>query len=153
MKVVVISDTHGYDSMIDYVMLEEKDADLFIHCGDICSDIHDYPNMIIVRGNNDYHDFPDTKIIEIEGHRIAICHSHQFYYLKKQEKMVQFAKSNHCEMLCFGHTHVAVDEYVQGIHFFNPGSLYHSRDGRGKSYGILHISKEDIKTELLFLEK
>lgn len=153
MKIVVISDTHGYDHMIGYVMQIENDADLFIHCGDLCSDTQEYPKMLRVRGNNDYNDDPDTRIIEVDGHRIAICHSHQFYYSKKDQKMVAFAKENHCEMICFGHTHMARDEIVEGIHFFNPGSLYHSRDGRGKSYGILMTNEEKIETKLVFIEK
>lgn len=152
MKVVVMSDSHGCNREIDYVLNKEADADLFLHCGDICVDEFTYPQILTVCGNNDYYDYPMQRIIDVEGHRIIMFHSHQFSFLKREERMIQRASENDCDIICFGHTHVALDEVKEGVHIINPGSLYHSRDGRPISYAVLDISKEQVKSNIIFIE-
>ena len=39
-KIVIMSDNHGDQSMIDYVKEHEQDGDYYIHCGD--SEAYDY---------------------------------------------------------------------------------------------------------------
>ncbi len=148
-----MSDSHGCNRELEYVMHKESDADMFLHCGDICVDEFTYPEIITVCGNNDYYNYPMKKIIEVEGHRIIMFHSHQFSFLKRDEKMVQAAIENNCDIVCYGHTHVAVDKIENGIHLINPGSLYHSRDGRPISYAILTITKDKVSSEIVFLDE
>ena len=148
-----MSDSHGCNQQMEYVMEKESDADLFLHCGDICVDEYTYPEVLTVCGNNDYYSYPLQRIVDVEGHRILIVHSHQFSFMKREEKMVQKAKELNCDIVCYGHTHVAFDEVIQGVHLINPGSLYHSRDGRPISYAVLHITKDSIKSEIIFLEE
>lgn len=147
-----MSDSHGCNREIEYVMDKEKDADLFLHCGDICVDEFTYPQMLTVCGNNDFYDYPLQRVLNVEGHRLIMFHSHQFSYIKREEKMIQRAKEHGCDIICYGHTHVAYDAVVQGIHIINPGSLYHSRDGRAISYAIIQIDKDEIHTEIVFIE-
>lgn len=147
-----MSDSHGCNREIEYVMDKEKDADLFLHCGDICVDEFTYPQMLTVCGNNDFYDYPLQRVLNVEGHRLIMFHSHQFSYIKREEKMIQRAKEHGCDIICYGHTHVAYDAVVQGIHIINPGSLYHSRDGRAISYAIIKIDKDEIHTEIVFIE-
>ena len=52
--------------------------------------------------------------------------------------------------MCFGHTHVAYLDQVDGITLLNPGSLSHARDGRPCSYAILDIDENEIRVEFKF---
>lgn len=54
-KIVVMSDNHGMDYMLNYVKDKEPHADYYVHCGD--SEVP-YPELlngyICVKGNNDW---------------------------------------------------------------------------------------------------
>lgn len=153
MRIVVMSDSHGYNSAIyDVLELEEK-ADMFIHCGDICEDDYMFPQLKIVSGNNDYYGYPMERMIDIENHRILVVHSHQFPFMKREEKMVRYAKEHGCDIVCFGHTHVTCDKVIEGVHLLNPGSLYMSRDGKPASYAILELDKDEIKTNVIYFDR
>ena len=53
MKIVVVSDSHGRNDILNVIREKHPDAGLFIHCGDLESDPMFYPGYIFVRGNND----------------------------------------------------------------------------------------------------
>lgn len=151
MKIVVMSDSHGCNNEVDYVLLEESDAALYLHCGDICVDKHFFPQIHAVRGNNDYYDYPMERVVRVGNHRILMLHSHQLSYTQREEKMIRKAKEEGCDIVCYGHTHVPFYRCIDGIHVLNPGSLYHNRDGSGISYAIIHIDKE-VRVEIKFIE-
>lgn len=153
MKIVVMSDSHGCNSEIDYVLNNEKEADMFLHCGDICVDQFVYPTLITVCGNNDYYDYPMQRIINLGKHRILMLHSHTLSFMNREKKLVEKAKEHGCDIVCFGHTHVALDEIIEGVHLINPGSLYCSRDGRAPSYATIEIEGSEIHTKIIFLEE
>lgn len=153
MRIVVMSDSHGYNSAIYNVLELEEGADLFLHCGDICEDSYMFPSLEVVSGNNDFYDYPMEKIMDVGNHRILMVHSHQFSFLKREEKMVKYAKEHGCDIVCFGHTHVACDKMVEGVHLLNPGSLYMSRDGKPTSYAVIELNGDKIETKIVFLPK
>lgn len=152
MKIVVVSDSHGRDEALEYVLKQHPDADAYIHCGDIEAEEGLFPSFLTVRGNNDlFCDYPDERVVPAGVHRIFVVHSHQFIYSKRSEKMAEAAKERGCDIVCYGHTHVANDETVDGVRLINPGSLWRSRDGRGPSYAILTIDGDDIDVVFEFL--
>ena len=55
MKIVVVSDSHGKNDILNAIREKHPDAGLFIHCGDLEDDPMFYPGYIVVRGNNDYY--------------------------------------------------------------------------------------------------
>ncbi len=140
-KVVVMSDSHGYNNRIDAVLAMESDADVFLHCGDYCSEIGGYHNIHFVQGNNDYDEVSSAKIINVQGTRIYMMHSHQLSFFHREEKMVKLAKEKGCTIFCYGHTHLPHYSVEDGIHIINPGSLYHNRDGSDLSYVVIHIDE------------
>ena len=78
MKIVVVSDSHGRDDALEYVLQQHGDAYAYIHCGDIDADPGTFPRFVTVGGNNDiFYDYPDEQILSIGTHRIFIVHSHQ----------------------------------------------------------------------------
>lgn len=152
MKVIVVSDSHGRDEMLHEVVSKHPDADVFIHCGDIEANESEFPQYVIVRGNNDlFYDYPDERILNIGKHHFYVTHSHQFMYSHRVESLVKKAKEVGCDIVCFGHTHVALHEVCDGVHVLNPGSLWRSRDGREPSYAILSLQDEKVDVEFVFL--
>lgn len=152
MKIIVVSDSHGRDDKLEDILKKHSDADAFLHCGDIETDPSTFPQFVTVKGNNDmFFDYPEERIIECGGHRILIVHSHQFMYSRRIELMAKKAKEERCDIVCFGHTHVALYEQCQGVHILNPGSLWRSRDGRGPSYAILTLQEDQVDVEFVFL--
>lgn len=152
MKVIVMSDSHGKNSAIDKVLEKHSDADLFIHCGDIETDEHVYPNISIVAGNNDiYYDYPDMLKLKVGNHRLLVMHGNQSYFQNRLQFLSKKAIEEHCDIVCYGHTHVAAIDDCNGIKCINPGSLWHSRDGRSPSYVILTLD-DKINVELVFIK-
>ena len=96
-------------------------------------------------------DYPEAKIIKAEQHRILLIHGNQSYYGNRLQFLAKKALENTCDIVCYGHTHVASLDEVSGITLLNPGSLWHSRDGRNPSYAILTLTDERIHVEFNFL--
>ena len=152
MKLVVVSDSHGKADILEEIVLKHPDAAAYLHCGDIDAPQEYYPEYTIVRGNNDlFYDYPDYRILEVGKHRIYMAHSHSFSYLHRLEQMAKTARENRCDIFCYGHTHVAKDETIDGVRLINPGSLWRSRDGRAPSYAILTLNEENVEVEFIFL--
>lgn len=153
MKVIVVSDSHGKNSRLDEVLMLEPKADYYLHCGDIEASEDAYPMYQTVQGNNDYFcSYPDHLKIKVAEHQILVMHGNQFPYMKRIERMAEYARQQHCDIFCFGHTHVAMIEKVNGILMLNPGSLWRSRDGRGPSYAVMNIEEQDVQAEIKFLD-
>ncbi|MDQ0359459.1 metallophosphoesterase family protein [Breznakia pachnodae] len=154
MKIVVVSDSHSLRKPLDMVLDKHADADYFLHAGDICLDPSEYPKFITVCGNNDYYDYPLEITLNLGKHKLIMFHSHLFSYFKREEKMMKKAKEMGCDIIVYGHTHVAYYEVKDGIHILNPGSIYHARDGRPPSYAIMMIDDQtgEISVEFEFLK-
>lgn len=152
-KLVVVSDSHGRNDLLYDLQLQHPDAQAFLHCGDVESDAESFPGYLIVQGNNDYYyDLPAERILSFGEHRILLIHSHQFPYRKREERMLAYAKERGCDIICYGHTHVADNRKVNGILLLNPGSLKYSRDGRPPSYAILTLEGPRAEAKIIFLE-
>lgn len=153
MRIVVVSDSHGKNSRLDEVLQLYPNADMYLHCGDIETDEAHYPMYQTVQGNNDYfYDYPQQLMLNVENHKILIMHGNQFPYMHRLERMAAHAKKAGCDVFCYGHTHVAALEQIDGVMLLNPGSLWRSRDGRGPSYAILDIDEQSIHAEIKFIE-
>lgn len=154
MKIIVVSDSHGFNERIDEVLRWEPDADCYIHCGDIEDMESAYPMFRIVKGNNDFiGNYPDHIQIPALTHRILVMHGHQFSYANRISRMAAYAKQEHCDIICYGHTHIAAIDHVEGVLAVNPGSLWRSRNGRGPSYAVLVIENDQVQAQIKFLNQ
>ena len=143
MKIVLMSDSHGRDDYIDKILEMHEDADVFFHCGDIEHDEFVYPQLTIVRGNNDYYgDYPNSIKFKLGSYKVLMLHSHQVGYRDRFKYLSRLAKEQGCDTVFFGHTHVAMDQIVDGVRLINPGSLYYSRDGRPASFCVITVDDE-----------
>ncbi len=146
MKILVVSDSHGMDRNLEYLLENEKNIDLLIHLGDL-EGSEDYIEAIapceceMISGNNDfYSDLPAEKIIEIYGRRLFLTHGHCYGVYQGFDRLVEEAKQREAEIVLFGHTHVPVYEKIDGITIINPGSISLPRQSdRIPTYGILKI--------------
>ena len=105
MKVAVMSDNHGDDEQIEQVLAYEKNADVFIHCGDSEAYGPILDRFYAVRGNNDWFN-PNLKneiTLNLEGHRIVVTHGHRAGYYGREAYFLSLA-----EGICSGDRFYAV---------------------------------------------
>ena len=136
MRAIVISDSHGDTDACDRAILSVGKPDMIIHLGDIARDV-DYIEAVYddipvysVLGNNDFLRSGDHEAcIELDGHKIFICHGHTLSVHRSYDRIISAAKRNGCDAALFGHTHIAVNEYPEDILLLNPGSVSRPRSG------------------------
>ena len=124
------------------------------HLGDLVSDVDsvkvDYPDKVFycVCGNNDFgSDYAPTGLCKLNGRTIYYTHGHLQRVHTNLFMLLAQAKQYGADIVLFGHTHIALVQEIDGVHFFNPGSASRPRAGE-KSYGIIELSDE-----LLFVFK
>ncbi|MBU1888025.1 MAG: metallophosphoesterase family protein, partial [Candidatus Omnitrophica bacterium] len=52
------------------------------------------------------------------------------------------------DIIIFGHSHVPMNEYIDGVLFFNPGSATDTVFAPYRSYGIIEIENGEVKAEI-----
>ncbi|MBR6468877.1 MAG: metallophosphoesterase [Lachnospiraceae bacterium] len=150
MKVLIVSDTHGYEGNMWKVIYREEPVDMFIHCGDIehmpteLVKYFDCP-VHVVKGNNDYMlRLPEVDRFEIAGRRVVLTHGHHHNIYRNQDAMFYFGEENHADIVIFGHIHMPIIAESRGITILNPGSLSLPRQAGGRpSYIIMTISESN----------
>ena len=150
MKIVVLSDSHGQREPLKYIRDTYSDADLIIHCGDICLPKEFAEGFIQVAGNcDDPTRYPMAELIELEGHRILITHGHAFFSGRNvnYDALARFARRNECDVLFFGHSHIYCDKVHEGVHLLNPGSISFNRDMTSPSYMVVTITEKEVSAE------
>lgn len=145
-KILVVSDTHGGNGNLRYAIGQELPIDLLIHCGDVQGDLskilggHPPYDVACVKGNTDTGSMPQSRTLEVCGHRIFVCHGHAFGVHSGTERILEAAKEQNCDIVCFGHTHVPVCEERDGVLVLNPGSISLPRTAdRKKTYAVLTL--------------
>ena len=94
--------------------------------------------LMCVRGNCDAEvdvvqmpfKMPDEAWLDVDGHKIFACHGH---HLPDRPPIPQLPAGT---IVLRGHTHIPRGETIDGISFWNPGSLSLPKGGFPKSYGI-----------------
>jgi len=144
-KIAVISDTHDNVQTLNGALPILQEADVVLHCGDVCSPftlkrlaegVAGKP-VHVVWGNNDgdrrmlaavaaqagnvvlHGEFAD---FDIDGLRIAMSH-----YPRVAHAVA--TAQNHA-LVCYGHNHQAAAEFVGNTLLLNPGELCGVLTGR-----------------------
>ena len=134
-KILVISDTHGNQKILQNVLETNSDCEYLIHLGDEPDDL-DYhtdltENMQIFSVYGLYHrkwnENDAAKSINIGGQNFFIAHAQQ--YLDISEKNTIY---------CYGHTHRRYFYKDESIVIINPGHLKNKTD-RGENAGYIII--------------
>jgi putative phosphoesterase len=155
LRIVVVSDTHRNFRRLENVVLSQPEADLFIHLGDgedeaeAVSEIYPHKQFIILSGNCDFGSVrPDRGETVIAEKRIFYTHGHAFRVKFGLRRLTDEARRRHADVLLFGHTHVPMSTYADGLHILNPGSLGYPRISL-PSYGTVDITEAGIVTNIV----
>ena len=158
-KIGVISDTHIPDRSehIPGIVLDVfKQVDLIIHAGDVVSlGVIDElksvcAKVVVVVGNMDQDavrkKYPVKQVLEILGHRVGLMHGvGPALYLPQLLKDV--FKDDGCDLIIFGHSHKSMNERIDGVLFFNPGSAT-DLTAEYNSYGIIKLKERLVNPHL-----
>ena len=145
-KIIAVSDNHGTMDPIKKLSGMFPDADYFLHCGDSREPARRYGPYAQVLGNNDFYDVPEYRILEIGTHRIFMTHGTRLVYIGSYEYLSARAKQHGCDIALFGHTHIYLDEVIDGVRCLNPGSIWHNRDGTEPSFMIIELEGNEVRT-------
>jgi len=148
MKIGVVSDTHLHDFSPELEGVHNaylKNVDMILHAGDIVeiSILECFlPKKVeAVAGNMDSaavkSQLPIKKIIEVEGFRIGLIHGWGSSGGIEDRIREEFTD---IDCLVYGHTHRPANHVVNGVLFFNPGSLTEKSYTKTNSLGILEIT-------------
>ena len=144
-KIVVISDTHRNKQALANLADIMFESDYVFHLGDCYDDFMDYAYALKekafqVHGNCDFGS--DTEIVtEIEGHKILATHGHEYGVKQTRDKLYRRAKELGCDLVFYGHTHVAEIETVKGITFINPGCMTPYSPKKSFAYVVINGEK------------
>ena len=148
MKVLIMSDSHGLTHEISIIKERHKhDVTTMIHCGDseLAKSDPDMSGLIAVRGNCDRDSaYPNTVVEEIAGKRFLITHGHLFNVNTTLLNVSLKGEEEKANIICFGHTHAAGSEWIDGKLYINPGSIREPRGRKEKTYAILDISQNQV---------
>ena len=141
MKVLILSDTHGYNDTMYEVIDREAPFDMLIHCGDLEGAYDELRTKVnctlhVVAGNNDYDpDMDRVRVFDIGKYKAVLTHGHRYRLYSDLSPLSYLAVENHADFVFFGHTHVPMIKEEGPVTLINPGSLTYPRQhGRKPSY-------------------
>ena len=154
-KIGVVSDTHSKE--IPAQLLEDfKKVDLIIHAGDFCArqDLDIFKNVKDVKavwGNMDGKDIrsllPRRQIIHCGKFTIGLFHGEGAPKTILETVKNEF-KNEKPDVIIFGHSHQPLNQEIDGVLFFNPGSPNDTISAPYCSYGVLEIG-DKIKGKIV----
>ena len=159
-RVGVVSDTHlrEYDEAFARRLAQALgEVDLVLHAGDLVSlvvlDMLPGEQVYAVAGNMDLPpvqaQLPAKRVVEIAGRRIGLIHGWGAPIGLARRVKAEFEGEN-VECIVFGHSHRPMNEVVDGVVMFNPGSAAKGWLGSG-SVGVLEVDEGGIRGRILKL--
>jgi len=159
MKIGVVSDTHSH--VIPQQLFDDfEQVDLIIHAGDFCSmnDLKIFKKIAPVRavfGNMDGLELrqvlPERDIFEVDGKLVGLFHGYG-----SPDKVLDCVrrdfKKERVDIVIFGHSHYPVNETIDGVLYFNPGSPNDIVRAPYCSYGMIEIRGDKILSKIIRME-
>ena len=171
MKILVFSDSHGHcDRMINVTkefISKNNILNYIIHLGDLVQDAkylqERFPDIpvLYVYGNCDYsvNRSDDEKEYELGGKKFFILHGHTRNVKFSPDTLKTLAEQKKYDIILYGHTHEPKEDYISngtepngvqtGTYIINPGSITYDKSGRGKSYCVIDITKNDLCANII----
>ena len=154
MKILLFSDSHGYDSAMMKSIEGEQPFDMLFHLGDIEGSELKLQftvscGLAIVRGNCDgFSELKEVMTVTLPGgHKALLTHGHRHGVNGGYERLILEAKKNGCDVICFGHTHKPLIREEEGILLLNPGSITRPKTEDGRvSYMVLTADPDGTLT-------
>ncbi|MFP3509632.1 metallophosphoesterase [Peribacillus sp. SIMBA_075] len=156
MKVLIMSDSHGLTHEISMIIDRHKqEVAAMIHCGDSELERNDpyMSEFLAVGGNCDYDSaYPDDIVENISGKRFFITHGHLYNINMTLMNLAYKSEEAEADIICFGHSHAAGSELIDGKLFINPGSIRQPRGRKEKTYAILEMGTDQLAITYYDLE-
>lgn len=140
MKILIISDTHGNNRVIEELVKKYPNMDKYLHAGDIEGDDQSIAPFDAVKGNCDhFSSLPPQRIIPTPmGY---LCMRHEPYL------PASIKKEYDVKIFVHGHTHRRRFVREGNVYIINPGAISFSRDGFDLSYAIVTITEEIVQVD------
>ena len=133
-----------------------RDCSLIVHAGDlvelyVIEELKKISRVEAVYGNMDTprvkSALENKKAFVIDGKKICLMHGDG-----GPDKLINVLKdeffSQKPNIIIFGHSHVPMNKYIDGVLFFNPGSATDTIFAPYRSYGIIEIVDNQIKANI-----
>ena len=153
MRVLVVSDVHGDFRSLCEAIEQQPTAKVVIFLGDGLRQAEDaadrYPDreFYMVPGNCDFgSDAIPIRQETFGGKRFYFTHGHRHDVKYTLYRLEMAAREAEADIVLYGHTHAQHEEYVDGLYFFNPGSLRYDR-----TYGYVDIVGGELITAVVKL--
>lgn len=158
MRIGVVADTHSKE-LPARLLKELSKVDLILHAGDLCElrDLkvfEDIAETKAVYGNMDSLEVV-KKLCRV---RIVPCGSFKIGLFHGEgppdgvlERVREEFRGKDVQAVVFGHSHQPLNENIDGVLFFNPGSPSDEIFAPYKSFGILDISPKGITGKIIKL--
>lgn len=157
MRILVVSDSHGDEGALLRALEAQPAAHTVIHLGDGAREAADAatgcPDRVFygVRGNCDWSSDAAGLMYAREetcgGKRLFFTHGHLYGVKGGLYRVTCAARERGADILLFGHTHVPLTDYDDGLYILNPGSLANG------AYGIVDITPAGIVPALMRLRR
>lgn len=143
MKILLVSDTHGNNSVLKDLYNAYPKFDLYLHAGDSeAYNPFELGPFITVRGNCDFnYDLRNSVQIDTPSGLLFMKHVPYLHENERQETRI----------FIHGHTHQNEVRVVNDILYICPGAIFNSRKGP-ESYMILEILTNKILVVLRDLD-
>lgn len=159
MRIGVLSDTHLHRVSRDLREIMDhhlSQVDVLFHVGDYTSPVVmeflSSKNFHGVHGNMDPVGIravlPEKKIVELGGFRFGLIHGWGSAAGLEEKVLGQFTD---VDVIVYGHSHKPVNDMVQGILLFNPGTASGYSSSGVHSIGILECG-DTVKGEIIDLD-
>ena len=159
MKIGIVSDTHSRP-IPPQLVSDFKKVDMIIHAGDFCS-LNDYQffaqikDLKAVWGNVDEpslrHKLPARLVFSCDGVAIGVYHG-DGPSQRIIESVTSKFQNDRVEVIIFGHSHQPMNEKINHVLYFNPGSPTDLVIAPYRSYGILEIKNNDVAGKIIKLK-
>ena len=161
MIIGVLGDTHvpGRVRSVPHLVFEtfrERGVELILCSGDIntlstLKELRKLAPLYAVRGEIDFLDLPENKIIGVDGIKLGITHGHEALDEMGREPAVVTAREMGVDVLVLGHTHKLRQEVLNGLLVLNPGSATGAWAAAGvvrePSFMVLDVSDRSVTVE------
>lgn len=161
LSIGVVADTHLYDRrgvalpapVLD--LFRRAEVGLVVHLGDantraVLEQLAAIAPLVAVAGNNDdlelHSTLPESVVFTVGRFRFAALHGHGGR-TARDEAIRRFRGRVDCVL--FGHSHKPLIEQVGDTVFFNPGSATDRRWHEHFGVGLIEVTAERIKPELV----
>ncbi|MFP7169532.1 YfcE family phosphodiesterase [Terribacillus sp. 7520-G] len=141
MKILITSDSHGLTKEV--AMLKQRHEDdviARIHCGDseLPFEAPEMDGYYRVAGNCDYdRAYPDIEELSVAELPILITHGHLYGVKSSLGPLEELAAKKDAKVVCYGHSHVARADVMDGRLYINPGSIRLPKQSPHPTYAIL----------------